>query len=158
MAKITLENLVLRGVRVETGVESVRRANEVILAGRKAPATLSQGRPYAPTFGQPHNQTCTPMDHAGTADMDTAACGAGRLPGRIGVLASRSAARSAAYPIRLGWLLAAGSDAGSTVGYGSDPSQGSGRLVGGPALPRLFAKPTTAWRMSIASTRGKAAR
>jgi hypothetical protein len=144
MAKITLANLVLRGVRVEAGVESVRRANEVILAGRKTPATLSQGRPFAPTFGQPHNPTRTPSTHAGTAGMDTQAWGAGRLQGSAGVPASRSLARSVRYPIRLGWQLLAGPSAGSADCYCSGLSKGPGGLVGGPALRKRFARPLAA--------------
>jgi hypothetical protein len=158
MAKITLENLVLRGVRVETGVENVRRASEVILAGVKTPATLSQVRSFAATFGQPHNQSRTPAEPDGTAVMDSPAEGAGRLQGSAGIPASRCPARSGAHPIRLGWLPAAGPDAGSTDCHYPGRHKGPGMLVGGPALRRSLARPLAAWCKGLASTRGKAAR
>jgi len=138
MAVITLESVVLRGVRVavEAATELKRTGSNPAMV--QASAVLSQLRHLSPNCPQAGYQPGARQDHADFERMDLADTRAGRPQGGVGVVPSRSLATLARR-----WPLAA-----------SEPESWAGCFGSARTKRRPFGS-TAPRGMLAASTRGR---
>jgi hypothetical protein len=107
MAILSLESLVLRGVRVLCDGQNVElRTGTRSVAGGQPSAVVNSMRHPSPGCRQAYQPAGDP-DHA-VEDGEAEACGAGRSRLSAGVLSRRSPARNAGGTVRSGWSLRTG--------------------------------------------------